>query len=169
MVARRRTTINHAFAAAIAPSDQFDDQRVRTFLQALGQDPDKPLSCAYCGDEAETWDHVFATVENGAFSGWGHRIGNLLPCCKRCNSRKGNHPWQQFIRSLPLTADERVARETRIAKCLGEHARREPADPNDPDVQQLSRIRDKIVDLLAEGDRIAAQVRERAKLSESDK
>ena len=28
MLARRRTTINHAFAAAVAPSDTYDESRV---------------------------------------------------------------------------------------------------------------------------------------------
>lgn len=86
MVSRRKTTINHAFAAAIAPSDDYDVQRVRQALALLGQDPDQDLRCAYCGATAQTWDHVFATVKDSRFSGYGHRLGNLLPCCKFCNS-----------------------------------------------------------------------------------
>lgn len=88
MLASRRTTINHMFAAAIAPNDIFDEQRVREAMILLGNDPDGDLACAYCGNPAETWDHVFATVKNSRFSGHGHQLGNLLPCCKQCNSRK---------------------------------------------------------------------------------
>ena len=86
ILSRRRTTINHAFASAIAP---FDDGRIREAVETLGQDPDADLRCAYCDKQAETWDHVFATVRDSRFSGHGHRLGNLLPCCKACNSAKG--------------------------------------------------------------------------------
>jgi hypothetical protein len=43
--ARRATTINHAFAAAVAPHDAFDDKRVREALETLGQDPEKAIAC----------------------------------------------------------------------------------------------------------------------------
>ena len=36
IVARRRTTINHAFAAAVAPSDEYDEQRIRAAVAMLG-------------------------------------------------------------------------------------------------------------------------------------
>jgi 5-methylcytosine-specific restriction endonuclease McrA len=90
IVASRTTTVNHAFAASIAPSDTYEAAKVREAVVALGQDADADLVCVYCGAEAETWDHVHATVKDKAFSGHGHRLGNLLPCCKPCNSKKGN-------------------------------------------------------------------------------
>ena len=99
IVARRRTTINHAFAAAIAPSDEYVADTVREAMQALGQDSER-LLCVYCSAPAQTWDHVFATVKNSNFSGHGHRLGNLLPCCKPCNSAKGNKNWRLFIEQL---------------------------------------------------------------------
>jgi len=102
IVARRKTTINHAFAAAIAPSDEYTDESVREAIVFLGQDPDQPLRCAYCGDSAKTWDHVFATVKDSHFSGYGHRLGNLLPCCKPCNSAKGNKNWRSYLEGLGL-------------------------------------------------------------------
>ena len=40
IVSRRKTTINHAFAAAVAPSDAYDELRVREAIYILGQDPD---------------------------------------------------------------------------------------------------------------------------------
>lgn len=103
MLARRRTTINHAFAAAVAPSDTYDEARTREALLVLGLNPDGELECAYCGELAETWDHVFATVRNSRFSGYGHRLGNLMPCCKPCNSRKGNKHWQAHLETLQLS------------------------------------------------------------------
>lgn len=38
-----------------------------------------------------------AIVKDGKFSGYGHQIGNLIPCCKDCNSKKGNRDWKEFL------------------------------------------------------------------------
>lgn len=115
MLARRRTTINHAFSAAIAPSDIYDEATVSEAMLVLGIDPGGDLDCAYCGEPAETWDNIFATVRNSRFSGHGHRLGNLLPCCKPCNPKKGNKAWETHLRSLPMANDLRAERGSAIA------------------------------------------------------
>jgi len=61
---RRKTTINHAFASAIAPNDDYDDELVIKALVVLGQNPNEDLKRAYCDRPAETWDHVIGLVEN---------------------------------------------------------------------------------------------------------
>lgn len=47
--------------------------------------------CAYCGGEYESLDHVVA-ISNGG----GTTAENCVPCCKKCNSKKGanNHFFQ---------------------------------------------------------------------------
>jgi hypothetical protein len=98
---RRVTTINHAFASAIAPSDVYDEALIIQALRALGQDPNQDLRCVYCDrNPAETWDHVFGLVMDKRYSGYGHAIGNLLPCCRSCNSSKGNRHWKIFLRTI---------------------------------------------------------------------
>jgi hypothetical protein len=159
MFGRRRTTINHAFASAVAPSDTFDDRVVRAAVEALGQDPDAPLVCAYCGLPAETWDHVFATVRGSQFSGHGHRLGNLLPCCKPCNSKKGNKDWVVHLGSLPMSAETREQRRQVIAGYLDRFRVVDAVDADNPDQQALDQIRQQVLDLLAEGDKIAARIR----------
>jgi hypothetical protein len=109
IVARRASTINHAFAAAIAPSDTYEKNRVRESISLLGQDPDDDLLCVSCNAPAQTWDHVFATVRQTRFSGVGHRLGNLVPCCKPCNSEKGNKHWDAFLRQKGPQNDQRIA------------------------------------------------------------
>jgi hypothetical protein len=59
IVARRKTTINHAFAAAIAPSDKYIADTVREVMLALGQAPES-LLCAYCG-AADSPEHIRLT------------------------------------------------------------------------------------------------------------
>jgi 5-methylcytosine-specific restriction endonuclease McrA len=159
MLARRRTTINHMFAAAVAPHDLFDEARVREAVALLGNDPDSDLVCAYCGEQAETWDHVFATVKDSRFSGHGHRLGNLLPCCKPCNSQKGNKPWKTHLDALPLSEQERAHREALIDRYIGAFGRVDDEVAQTSDHERLDAIRGQILDLIAEGDEVAARIR----------
>lgn len=162
MLASRRTTINHMFAAAIAPHDVYDEKRIRDAVILLGNDPDRDLECAYCGAPAETWDHVFATVKNSRFSGHGHRLGNLLPCCKPCNSRKGNKPWETYLASLPLPDAEHARRHHLIGNYLAAYERLEPVSALTTDHERLDAIREKVLGLVAEGDEIACRIRAHA-------
>lgn len=114
IVKRRKTTINHAFASALALNEEYDDHQVAEALRFLGQDPDADLLCSYCEDRAaETWDHIFGLVSEGEYFGYGHSLGNLLPCCKQCNSRKGGKDWREFLMSFTPKingCEERIAR-----------------------------------------------------------
>ncbi len=94
---KRRTTINHAFASSIAPIDSYDDIKVSEAISYLGQSPNTVLKCVYCEDEAQTWDHLVSLVKNHELRGYGHQIGNLVPCCKECNSKKGSKDYEIFI------------------------------------------------------------------------
>ena len=94
---KRKTTIVHAFASALSVADTYDEFKIDKALRLLGQDPNEDLLCVYCGQPAETWDHIIAVVKGGKFSGYGHQVGNLIPCCKDCNSKKGNRDWKTFL------------------------------------------------------------------------
>lgn len=159
MVANRRTTINHAFAAAIAPCDEYDEQSVKEAIMVLEQDPDSSLTCVYCGEPAETWDHVFATVQKSVFSGFGHRLGNLLPCCKPCNSKKGNKLWNDHIKSIQMEDEERTRRVKIIKDYLAKYVVRDESVKSDPGYEELMKIRDQVIDLMKKADTIAAAIR----------
>ncbi|MGP1667120.1 MAG: hypothetical protein ACTS5I_14700, partial [Rhodanobacter sp.] len=165
MVARRRTTIHHAFAAAIAPNDIYEEQRVRDAMTLLGQHPDEELTCVYCGDPAQTWDHVRATVIAGEFSGHGHRLGNLLPCCKACNSAKGNGEWRQFLATRQLPESRRQEAARRIGIYLEQYCVHDAIPEELPEYQRLRQIRQQVLALMAEADTLARCVREQATLS----
>lgn len=93
----RKTTISGAFAYCIAPVDTYDEARINEALRHLGQDPGDNLKCVYCDEDAETWDHLQSLVKKGELNGYGHLLGNLVPCCKTCNSQKGNKSFEKFI------------------------------------------------------------------------
>ena len=162
MVKSRTTTISHAFAASIAPCDAFDDITVRRALQVLGQDPDAELLCAYCGSRAETWDHVNATVLDKKFSGYGHRLGNLLPCCKPCNSKKGNKEWFIFLRALPMDQEICAERESRISKYLSQYCIKDIVPEHLPEYEQLQELRRQVLEIFRQADELASVIRQKA-------
>ncbi|BBO21084.1 MAG: hypothetical protein HKUEN07_01370 [Rhodocyclaceae bacterium] len=159
IVARRKTTINHAFAAAVAPCDEFEESRIREAIVCLGQHPDSELQCVYCGDAAETWDHVFAIVQDSTFSGYGHRLGNLLPCCKPCNSKKGNKDWKQYLQSLPLPPAEQTERIATIERYLRKFLLPDTVPHHLPEYQELQKIKEQIIGLMSQADVIAKRIR----------
>ena len=101
--------MNHAFASAIAPVDKYDEKLVSDALSFLGQDPDSDLECVYCQGVAETWDHLVGLVKKGQLRGYGHQIGNLVPCCRECNSSKGGKEFRVFIEQSPRIKVDRKA------------------------------------------------------------
>jgi 5-methylcytosine-specific restriction endonuclease McrA len=48
--------------------------------------------CAYCGDAADTLDHVKPRHKGGATI-----TTNLVPACRPCNRKKGSEEWQQWF------------------------------------------------------------------------
>lgn len=51
--------------------------------------------CYYCGDEADTWDHIVPRKRGGKST-----YSNLVPCCRLCNSRKNARTLSDFRKSL---------------------------------------------------------------------
>ncbi len=56
---KRKTTVAHAFASALAPTDQYNEEKIEAALNALGQKNLKQLSCVYCESQAQTWHRDF--------------------------------------------------------------------------------------------------------------
>lgn len=160
---KRRTTVNHAFAAAIAPCDDYDETKLRQAIRSLGQDPDQDLNCVYCGGFAQTWDHVLPTVLKSEFSGAGHRISNLVPCCKPCNSSKTNRNWESFLRTVSKDDAEFARRKD----CIRSHLSNMPNDmvpSHDSKYSELRHIRDEVLCLLQKADILAQEIRASQKL-----
>jgi 5-methylcytosine-specific restriction endonuclease McrA len=68
-----------------------DYKRVR--LVVLARDG---YTCAYCGQDADTVDHI-QSIKSG---GDPLSLENLISCCKRCNSRKGSRSQALFLASI---------------------------------------------------------------------
>jgi 5-methylcytosine-specific restriction endonuclease McrA len=53
-------------------------------------------TCAYCGQDADTVDHV-QSIKSG---GDPVSLENLIACCKKCNSAKGSRSQGVFLARL---------------------------------------------------------------------
>lgn len=105
----RGSSINNAFASALAMVSAFDEEAINKALEKLDQSPTEPLRCVYCGDPATDADHLIGLVKATRYTGHGQVIGNLVPSCGPCNQRKGNKPWRDWAESEGV-AKERIAR-----------------------------------------------------------
>ena len=164
---KRKTTISHAFASALSIPDKFEINQVSNAIHLLKQKPDSDLFCAYCSNEAKTWDHINAIVLNGEFSGNGHQINNLIPCCKTCNSKKGNKNWEIFLRENnqlpPIDLENRIQR---IKNYIGNNNINllEKIKEQCPELlQDFQSKKEQVLKLLQEADEIAKDIRYRVR------
>ena len=163
---KRRTTVNHAFASALAPCSEYDEQMLTSALLFLGQDPSRDLKCVYCDNPATTWDHLVGLVEKSELRGFGHQIGNLVPSCQPCNSRKGSRDWRTFVESVvddPRLRQQRVALLNRYVLRFAQPIDLDRLQAGAPDLwQEYCAIKSTIFDLMRRADEIAKQLREYA-------
>jgi endonuclease I len=160
MYQARRTTINHAFASALGVVDEYDEGRVAEGLALLGLDP-LHVQCVYCDQPAETWDHLHGLVRDGRFAGRGHQLGNLVPACKSCNSKKGNGDWRAFAAKRG-TSPDRVECIERYERMLDETRDEAVLAREYPDLMTAYvALRESIVEKLREADTIAAEIQHR--------
>ena len=55
--------------------------------------------CAYCSaEDSIIMDHIIPINKNALGE---HRLGNLVPSCKRCNSRKADRDYRKFLADAP--------------------------------------------------------------------
>lgn len=162
---KRCTTINHAFASAIAPTDQYNDGLLCEALSFLGQNPNDELTCVFCAAPAQTWDHLVGLVKGGELRGFGHQIGNLVPCCKECNSQKGSKEFVAFVNgSNRINCDK-----LELIRLLRSYQRQFAKEINLSELQrklpneyaEFQSVKQEIFELMKKADEIANQLRER--------
>ncbi len=160
---KRSTTINHAFASALAPADRYDEPRVQEAMRFLGQDPAK-LKCVYCGRAAQTWDHLMGLVRDKLPSGLGHQIGNLVPGCKACNSSKGNRSLEDYLaKKYPGDPERRQKLKALLVRYMESFSApfdyQVLAQAYPKEMAELDGIKIPILDLMRSADRILADIR----------
>jgi hypothetical protein len=165
----RWTTFDGSLQAALAVHDEYDEYdeydeaRHAEALAVLEQSGASDLRCVYCGAEAATWDHLENNVKDGRFSGFGHRIYNLVPACRSCNEKKGSKPWRLYLdETNPLDKSARAAALARFAE--RNDAERFGWSEIQRDFPELAANYDKLLDeikkQLKKADEVASKIRE---------
>lgn len=57
--------------------------------------------CFYCPEPATTKDHIVPLSRGGK-----NTLSNKVPCCKLCNSTKGNIPQEDYIKFMKYVMQE---------------------------------------------------------------
>ena len=161
---KRSSTISHAFASALSVADDYDVDKIDKAISILGQNPNDDLFCAYCDKPAETWDHVKAIVSKTTFSGFGHQINNLLPCCKSCNSAKGNKDWIVYLKTKGLANEERITRiENYVNHNYVDTKNLLITEDFKEDLRKFNEIKEQVLELLRLGDKQAKYIRDKVR------
>ncbi len=159
---KRWTTINHAFASALSVPDKYDINKVSEAIKVLGQDPDKDLLCVYCKNPAQTWDHIKSLVSKSQYSGNGHQIGNLVPCCTPCNSEKISTDWKEFIDKKENDSSIKAETIERIEKYIHDYTTTFSFNIDNEykiELQNLQLIKEQIFELMKKADIQATAIR----------
>jgi 5-methylcytosine-specific restriction endonuclease McrA len=161
---KRHTTINHAFASAISSFDNYEEKDIDKALQLLGQKPNALLKCLYCGKKANSWDHLNSLVKDGLYTGYGHQLGNLVPCCRKCNSAKGKKNFIDFVNELDIDEEKKAKIKSQLTN-YSNHFKNNIVDINSFEYIELTKkyidIKKKIFELLKLADEEAKVVREK--------
>ncbi len=70
--------------------------------------------CAYCYNEASTWDHIIPVSKGG-----NSTPGNIVPCCLACNSSKNNKDLYEWIEEKDITTlHPKIMDVLALAECV---------------------------------------------------
>ena len=93
-ITSRISTLRRSMACTMMNRDACTPEQEALWLQFFPNN-----KCAYCGQPATHLDHLHPMIRDNEPTGYGTDPGNLVPCCKDCNTPKGNKEWEQFMRS----------------------------------------------------------------------
>src|SRR5271163_2963446 len=95
-VTSRKTSITNAFVSAIIPVVRPTEEEIEEVLAIFGMTAET-VSCVYCGDKCNAWDHLRPLVVGRRPTGYISEIANLVPACSPCNSSKTNQHWRDWL------------------------------------------------------------------------
>ncbi len=98
-IIKRDSTLRHQYIKGMLGKNTMNKKQQKEHYEQYNIDINK---CAYCGENANTLDHIFGLVNDKVFSGYTNDISNLIPSCSSCNSSKGNKDWDRWIESTTI-------------------------------------------------------------------
>lgn len=73
------------------------------------------LACCYCGEGIEDGARLTLDHLNPHSNGGSNSESNLVTCCHRCNSSRGNRDWQEFAGAVASYLNHGIAAEDIIS------------------------------------------------------
>ena len=147
----RWTTINGTAQLALGLHDEYSKAKVDKLLQLLDQVDHERLTCVFCDQPAQTWDHLHNNVKATRFSGYGNRIFNLVPACHHCNQNKRNLHWREFAKQVAPSFEDVERRLLAVEK------------ENEAECYPWTRIEEKFPQLADEYDQALVALRNQVK------
>jgi 5-methylcytosine-specific restriction endonuclease McrA len=75
-----------------------------TYKEWVGAIRNFDYECAYCGEKGRLWqDHVKPLSKDGE-----HRQYNIVPCCKRCNTKKSIYDMETWYKKQNFFKQQRL-------------------------------------------------------------
>ena len=104
-------------------------------------------------------------MRKGKLNGYGHQVGNLVPCCRDCNSQKGGKSFRDFINAnADLTEAEKSNLILRLETHLALAKPIKEFDRNPEEQEALTKflaLQNQIFCLMQEADKYAQTLRMR--------
>lgn len=164
-VSSRASTITNAFMAALAHFEPYDERCATKALKALGQNDLEALTCVYCSEPASTWDHVVNLVVGKKLNGFGHQLGNLVPCCGGCNSNKSDKEFKAFVETLNLSPKDKEDLCKRLEAHQKNYAKEQTYSAEEEKLaSELSDLMEQVGNLLKKADELVAKARPKSAL-----
>lgn len=95
-ITHRVSSVTNGFVQAILPDALPDADEHAGYLSLLGINPGR-VTCVYCGDPAQHWDHLFPYVRGKRPTGFFNEARNLVPACGPCNTSKSGRDWEGWM------------------------------------------------------------------------
>lgn len=143
------SAIMRAFAAPMVPVFEWTVTEEAEAMRVLGMTP-KRCWCAYCGDPATHWDHLYAVVEDDVPTGYATEIENLVPACGTCSRSKKGAPWREWINGAAARCPGKRRPEGLEVRIAALEAFEDWGDPRPRPLRGSARQREELWSVAAE-------------------
>lgn len=113
-VSGRTSSITNAFYNGILPVIKHSEKEESDLKELLNYNESKGWQCIYCGNVANTFDHLNSLINDKKPTGYFSEPGNLVPSCNSCNSSKGKKHWKEFMDTALMSYKNNTPRRLKI-------------------------------------------------------
>lgn len=116
-ITERSSTLMAQYVKAVLDKPKLTKKNSSEYFKQFGLSSN---ICAYCGNEANTLDHINSVIKDSLFTGYDNSNRNLIPCCQMCNSSKGNKTIEEWLD----VSDDKLTKGARRVKSVSGYKQR---------------------------------------------